>query len=313
VFLPIYNHVSQWAGFESRIKQTGTDLNIFGQKFVIIGSDLVEAVNAMPILQRIKKVSGTSFEVSYKLDDEDNAIKMALPELLDELKKETDKRLGTTKNLADDLTQYSADMDNNIVPAVSTMDTNLQNLNLNAEKTKLLQEKQELQKEIETQDKLYTKYCGLAFTGAAGAVLGPLVIVSWAITGGIYGAKAEKARKERNKAKADLQNVINKLASEETFVKKVGALKANTSNMKLIVDEAAMGLRNLEALWQAVGKYIEEAKNELDSIDNGKSLILFKAKMENATKSWGTVRDMTKELIDLFEAAQKEADREGAK
>ncbi len=83
---------------------------------------------------------------------------------------------------------------------------------LSAEQIELQNQIKALEDEKEGLEKEYSQAVGLAFTGMAGLLFsGPLGIISWSITGGIYGNKAEKIRKEKDtigEKIAELQNEL---------------------------------------------------------------------------------------------------------
>ncbi len=308
LFTKVKNHASLWSNLESNIKSLGTDLSIFGDKFVITGNTMIEVINEMPLLKLATQTIGQS-DVSVSLTEDDQEIKYALKDLLEELKSGVAKHLLSTQALIEKLENYRNTMDNSIVPDVSVMDNTIQELDLNKDLAKLISEKTELDSDIDVQDALYSKNVGLAFTGAAGLIAGPIGIVSWAITGGIFGDKAEKARKERNRLIGLRDAKIKEIAALDLFINKVSVLKGKVSDMSLIINEAAVGIRNLETMWISIEQYIDASKNELDEITDSKRLIVFKSKMAAAVESWKNVKDITVELVRLFEEAQIEANK----
>ena len=146
-----------------------------------------------------------------------------------------------------------------------------------------------------------------AFTGAAGLALGPLGIISWAITGGIFGDKAEKIRKKRNKREEDRNKITQQLETADALIRFVTSTHSSVSKQCAVLDKALAGVKNLEVMWDAVVQYVDDATDKLEKIDEGKSLLLFQGSMENAVHSWSEVKDITGELIDLFEKATKRA------
>ncbi|MDR0900202.1 MAG: alpha-xenorhabdolysin family binary toxin subunit A [Methanobrevibacter sp.] len=311
--LPVHeytnNHARKWAIFESRIKQVGTDVNIFAKDFVIVATDLIEVISEMPIMERIRTTIGkSSIEIDFKFDEDDTEIKYALIEMLDDLKKSTDRHSSRVGELAKDLTKYSADMDTDILPFAINITDEISTLNFSDKITELTNQIVALQKEIDGLNDLYDKQVGYAFTGAAGMVFPPVGIISWAITGGIFGDKAEKTRKLKNK-KIKERNQLNKTVTElSAFSSKMLNFKSKTDEFNSKLKEAATGLRNLEALWQSISSYITDAKNNLNSINDGTRLNSFMTDLSKVKEKWVNVRDMTYELIVLFKEAQEEVD-----
>lgn len=301
----VSTHAKEWSGLRKRIKTLGVDLNIFGKNFVTTGTEIMEVIDAMPVTQRMRETVGGS-TIAIPFTDEDVEYKLVLKELLGFLKTRVTVHLTATTSLCQTLSLYSTTMDNVIVPRVSVLANALHAKNLTKVEADLLNDKEEKQKEIDLQDKIYSKMTGLAFTGAAGMAIPIIGVITWAITGGIFGKKAEDARKARNKAKDELAEIEKKINLNDAAMKSVTSMTKNIDNAKIIVNEAIVGVRNLETLWLSVAKYIEDAKTGLDSITDSTRLTTFNLAMKSSVSSWTEVKDMTGELVRLFEQVEKE-------
>ena len=64
-------------------------------------------------------------------------------------------------------------------------------------------------------------------------------------------------------------------------------------------------------MWDAVVQCVDDASGKLSGIDESKSLLLFQNSMKGAVNSWSEVRDITGELVQLFEDASKRAKEMG--
>lgn len=309
----INSHCRQWSDLEASIKKQGTSLKIFGQEFVSTGSDILDVIKQMPIMERVKqsltKYSEQGKEFSFSSDDVE--IRGGLVELLSTIKSAAETHHAEAHKLAERLAGYREEMENQIVPSVNQMNDTLVRLSDSDDTKKLVERKAALDVEIENLSKAYSKLVGYAFTGAAGLVLGPVGIISWAITGGVFGDKAEGIRKKRNDREDERNRIIKDLDTQNHLMEFIANTHSSVSKQCAVLDKALVGVKNLEVMWDSVVQYVDDATNKLSRIDESKSLLLFQNNMEGAVNSWKEVRDITGELIQLFESAAKRAKEMG--
>jgi hypothetical protein len=301
VYLIIRKHCEGWSDLEASIKTIGTNLNIFGRDFVIIGDNLAAIINAMPVFQKIKQKVGT-----YKLEAEDMEYKESLSDLLADLRTKVEKHGAVTKDLVAKISAYREEMDNKVYPESLKLAGAIEQCDLTKNADQLLKEKKEYEDEAKRQGEIYKKMVGYAFTGAAGMVLPPLGVISWAITGGIFGDKAEKARKARDQAQKNAEEKGKEIAKNNVAIININSMKNKATNMKQTIADAVVGLQNLDTLWKNLAIYISNSQDELKDISDSDTLLVFSTKMASATDSWRQVKDNTAELLKIFEEAQRE-------
>lgn len=164
-----------------------------------------------------------------------------------------------------------------------------------------------MEHDIDQAQQTYNKLVGYAFTGTTGLVLGPLGIISWAITGGIYGKKAEEVRKHLNELKNKRENIAKKIASLSLMDKHVQTMKSHVLNIATSIENAQVGITHLMLLWDTIEADMENAQEQLKQMDGSKKLILFKVNIASSIDdSWKDVNDITAELIKTFNETLKE-------
>lgn len=264
----------------------------------------------MPVYQQaIQTVS----EASIPFAENDNKVKPTLSAMLEEIKRNVNEQEKNVEDIIEKLRTFSATLNNDITPAVTELDKNVSAINLSAENEKLEKEKGQVESDIKLTQQTYNKMVGYAFTGTTGLVFGPLGVISWAITGGIYGSKAEKARKELNRLKEQRDNLIAQIAANNKMEGKVTNMKNKTLDLQMTIENAMTGVRHLKTLWEAVGLYIDSSQNELNNMNDSQSLIVFKMNFTSCIKSWSAVGDITGELVQLFDETLKEIKAEKQK
>lgn len=306
----IQEHCKKWSNLEYEIKTQGTALNIFGADFVDTSNSILEVIQAMPVYELVTTTLEAYAEkdaASYEFTIEDQKMQGGILELLAAVKEHAGKCQANAHDLAEKLAQYRAEMENEILPAVGRKDDAMTKRSKSDARAELIKKKEELDAEIKTLDKEYSKMVGYAFTGTAGLILGPLGIISWAVTGGVFGDKAEKVRKNRNERIAERQSILDRLSAEEHLLAFVAQTHERVASQALMLEDALTGVKNLEVMWDAVTQYLDNASREVEEMDNGASLLLFQRHMQAASSSWGEVRDITGELLTLFEQAQQRA------
>lgn len=306
----IKTHCSLWTGLRNEIILLGVSLNIFSKKFIGAGSDISEVIRNMPVVQRaLTTVGGYSETFPWVKDDKE--LQLSAISLIDDLKHQVKLQQDRTHALVVRLEGFRATMENDVVPGVSRMNAALLDLEQSDERAQMLNKVQELSKEIESLDKQYNQLVGFAFTGAAGMLLFPVGILTWAITGGIFGDKAEKVRKKRSERQKEKDALAKELEAEEHLAVFVVRTHDEVMKQSLIIDEALVGVKNLEVMWGAVARYIDDSAEELAAITEAQKLILFTRHLDAAVDSWREVQDITGELNFLFNRAEEKARKMG--
>lgn len=304
VFIEIKNHCTTWAPIQEQILKQGTDLEIFAQDFCTNCNNIVEIIKEMPISQKIKETVKDNNNITFS--PEDNEIKQTLQTYLSDIKEEVKRHQDYTENLHILLKEFYNTLFNKIIPDIKLLDYNVAKINLTDQRKNLEEDKSQVEKDIDLTQKTYNKLVGYAFTGTTGLVLGPLGIISWAITGGIYGSKAEKARKELNNLKAKRDQIIAEIAANNKMESKVATMKNKTLDLDIAVQNALIGVEHLNTIWNAVLLHIDNSKNKLDEINDSQKLIFFQTSIINSVKSWSTIENITHNLVQLFDETLKE-------
>lgn len=294
-YKPFHEHASLWNELETDIISQGNSVQTYGNSFVSHAQFVLNIVKQMKLFSTVEEVKLTH--------PEDQKIQSKLADILDRWQKETMIYQASTTRLLNKLTSFQNTLVNVLQPSANNMYVLLSDVDLAEEAKQLKQEIDTLQAQINAKQKEYDMDCGLANTGAAGIVLGPLVIVTWAVTGGIYGAKAEKVRKERNQLQSTLDG---KKALYDNLNKVSGNVHRATdgiADLKIAITNAITGLKTLNAVWDLLSQYISSAKDSLIHVNEKTELFDFIYEIENAQSSWKEVPSIAAGLLDLFKQA----------
>lgn len=300
VFHAIKDHCKRWQYIQQDILKQGKELNIFAKNFCIKGEKIVDIIESMPIYQQaVQTVEDTTITF-------DQSIKKGLMSILNSIRADVNRQKRNVLSLSRDIQRFAEILNSQINPYVSQLEGAVSTINLTEERSELEKQKSQLEHDIDQAQQTYNKLVGYAFTGTAGLVLGPLGIISWAITGGIYGKKAEEVRKHLNELKNKRESIAQEIASLSLMDKHVQTMKSHVLNIATSIENAQVGITHLMLLWDTTEADIENAQEQLEQIDGSKELILFKVNIASSIDSWKDVDDITDKLIKTFDETLKE-------
>ncbi|MDR0944496.1 MAG: alpha-xenorhabdolysin family binary toxin subunit A [Ruminococcus sp.] len=297
-YQPFNTHASLWNDLEngsSGIIAQSNDLGKYGSMFNTRVNLIVNMLSNLDVT-KIDNVEVPSEKDKSKMDK--------LADALLDFQEKTNGYSANAQALRDRLLGFQTTLGNTLQPAAEVMKSKMDALDIAAETKALKAEIDDLNRQIKSKTDEYNKDVGLAFTGAAGFVLGPLGIISWAVTGGVYGDRAEKVRKERNKlqdqcdAKTKLYNNLNKVSGA------VEAATSNLHNLGLAISNAVTGLNMLVAVWNSISTDIGNAAASLGQLNSKSEVFDFIFGLADAANAWGDVPDVTTQLLAMFKEAR---------
>lgn len=309
LYQKVTSHANRWTPVESLVKEQAASLKVASNDIVTIGDQIIKVINQMDIVEQLKTIKDSTVTIPIS-SDKDTKIQQALPEVIEKLKqsciKQQEKTLEVLKAVRDYKTEISGGTLSNgktvmgLEPALADKKERAKKANLDGKIKELQDSIDALQDQIDQLKKDYDKYVGLAFTGAAGGIIG------LAITGGIFGDKAEKARKERNskirekddkskdlKRKQQVQGILNQFSTQFTDI-----------GMRLL--DAEQSLEHLDFLWTDIIVRINKSVENWMKVKDSDMLLSFVTDLEIIVKPWREVGDMSTELVRVFDKAYEE-------
>lgn len=302
-YTPFNTHAKKWNELETSIITQGNNLTLYGKNFISHSNFVIEK-----ILKRMDLFS-TKVEDAVLETEGDEKKLVDVGKLLDRWQKETEEYYSSTSELLLKLNKFDDELENELNPSINKMISLMENLDLNKEAKKLRTDIESLNLSIEAKQKEYDKNCGLACTGAAGLIAGPLVFITWAVTGGVYGARAEKIRKEKNELEKNLKEKQRRLNELNSVADNIYRAGSGIEELRVGIRNAITGLKALNTVWDLITKYIDNAKKSLMSIEKQNELFEFIFELENAKSSWESIPAITEELLKLFKEANEEVNR----
>ena len=307
LFVAIRENAKQWSSIESGVKQQSLDLDNFAARITSVGGRVIDYINRMDIIQQVLQTVGeTSLEnsgVEIPFSDTDRQVANALSNLIKILKADVEKEQAKTAILKEKITAFKLEIVQDLEPAVQRKWTLVRDNKVANEIEDLRSQIQQLDERIDQLRKDYDKYVGLAFTGAAGGIIG------LSITGGIFGDKAEKARKEKNRLLEQKRQLEQQLNDRQMIFKAMSSLNNRFKDLHIRLIDAEKGVEHLEFVWSSLHTHITNSLDKFSAINDGLSLLEFVTEFEQVINPWKHVKDSSFELIQTFNAALEEYKR----
>ncbi|HDL7822654.1 TPA: pore-forming cytotoxin subunit YaxA [Yersinia enterocolitica] len=313
LFDEIHNHALNWNDVEQAVLQQSLDLDMAAKKIIDTGNEIINLINQMPITLRVKTLLGDITDKQLEnitYESADHEVASALKDILDDMKGDINRHQTTTENVRKKVSDYRITLTggelssgakvNGLEPQVKTKYDLMEKSNMRKSIKELDEKIKEKRQRIEQLKKDYDKFVGLSFTGAIGG------IIAMAITGGIFGAKAENARKEKNTLISEVTELENKVSSQRALQTALEALSLSFSDIGIRMVDAESALNHLDFMWLSVLNQITESQIQFAMINNALRLTSFVNKFQQVITPWQSVGDSARQLVDIFDEAIKE-------
>lgn len=296
-------HALSWGLIENSIKNVTFTIDRFAARFYKNGNGIIESVEQMSIAQRLKiKVSDLSVAFindleSSALDEQDLNIRTELSGFLKSIADDVEKHRQDASTLSNAIEAFADRLSQTLIPDVNQKFKRANQSGLATQITDLERYIDDLTQQITEKTAEYKKNVALAFVGAPGAGIGLL------ITGGIFGKKAEDARKAKNRLIKEKTGAIEKLKISRPLLNTVSNLAIHFEDMQFRMHDAHRSAVNLRDIWMMLSEYIQAAASELETIEDNQSLLTFALKFSNVVQPWNDINGFTNKLLGVFNSA----------
>lgn len=315
LFERVHDHASQWSSLENMLKKQSIDLDIAAREIATTGSAIIDTINKMPIMERLETLgqfSEKSIEnLSYS--DVDGTIARDVGKILagmkEDVKRYRDRTASVKQRISDfktELTGGSLSSGVNVPglePAIKSKRDLLRRAGLDSEIKSLREKIDRTEDRIEELKRDYDKYVGLCFTGAA------VGIVPFLVTGGIFGAKAEEARKARNALLEEVERFRQQMGQKNNLQQAIEDLAHLFIDVGFRMLDAESALGNLEAVWEQFLSEIEASERHFAMINEADSLLVFTSDFTKVIQPWSTIEGLSLSLIEAINAGLAEYKR----
>jgi len=313
LFDHVKGHSQRWDTVQSKVIKQGINLEQASKSIVTTGDDLIAAISEWPFYKKLKSLGEVKEEVfkGIKLEDpDDKEAQVALGQFLTSLKQEIDNQKVKTDLVTQVVSDYRIELAggemsdgtkaDGLEPEVRRKSDLMDKNNLKETIKEDEENLKELDAEIKQLKKDYDKFVGLAFSGAAAGVIGI------AITGGIFGDKAEKARKKKNKKIEERKKLQAKLKGEKNLQQAIEDLANDFDDIGIRMIDAEQALGHLDYMWTQMSMLIGQSQDQWQNIDDGLKLLSFIDPFKKIINPWRDVGDLAGYLIQIIDEALEE-------
>jgi len=309
LYQQVTDHANRWTPVENLVKEQSSDLTIVSEDIVNTGGKIIEVINGMDVLAQMDTVQDTTATIPIT-SNKDQKIQTALPQVIDRLKQICLRQQEKSRNVLTAVRDYKTEISGGTLsnkttvtglePAVADKKEKAKEADLGGRITELQNSIDSLQTEIEQLIKDYDKFVGLAFTGAAGGAIG------LAITGGIFGAKAEEARKKKNDKIQERESKAAELQRDQLVQGILNKFATSFTDLGMRLLDAEQALMHLDFLWTDIVARIDQSVDKWNLVKNSDMLLTFVTDLKAIVNPWREVGDMSTKLVKVFDQAYEE-------
>lgn len=296
-------HALSWAPIEAQIKDIGYGLDRFATTFYREGQGIISVIEKMDAVTRIKTtVDKLTREMIGEvlptpLNETDRDTTAILSTYLSTLAEGIERQRMAATSLRDQLTVFVTTIRTQLIPDVSQKLDLVKKNDLERQIKELTTDIDSLSKEIGQKNKEYTQ----AKNNIAWGVMGGPVGV--AITGGIFGSKAEQIRKEKNRLIREKNSKVNEVNTKQPISAAVRRLELQFEDMHIRLEDARQSASHLEDLWSMLANFVKGSAENLEQITDSQRLLAFTLQFRSVILPWELLGGYTSRLLEIFESA----------
>jgi len=305
-----HQHAASWSSIEQNIKLTGIDIDLFARKFTQQGADIVSYIEKMDLFDQLEHtVSELTLEIiqgisSAPLSAAEQKVCFALSEFLKTIAAQIDAYQQSAESLTGQISTFTQTLSVHLIPSIRHKAALAERSDLDQQIKNLEEDIARLTQDIEQKNDEYKSTTKNVAWGIFG---GPIGV---AITGGIYGSKAENIRKERNRMIHEKEAKLNQLAEKRPLAAAVRRLELLLEDMDVRMLDAYRSATNLQDLWAMISAYIKNSATELAGIKDNQALLTFALQFQSVVTPWEEIKDITHSLLAIFDSALTEFARQ---
>lgn len=306
----INSHGKSWSGIEDGIKRTGFNIDLFAAQFSVQGQQIIDRIEKMDFARQldltvadliIEEVRNTP---PVPLEKNDQRVCSTLAEFLKKTASQIKNHQHAAETLEQHIDTFSSVLSVTLIPGINDKVKLAARSDLDQQIKELEKDIEQLTTDIEQKNKEYKTALNTIAWGGFG---GPIGV---AITGGIFGAKAEKIRKEKNRMVASKAQKVQLLKEKVPLTGAVRSLQLMFDDMYIRMLDAHKGATHLKDLWLLLATYIERSAHELAAIKDDQALLIFAMQFQGVVMPWLEIKGKTTELLKIFDSALDQFKRE---
>ncbi|TDF81694.1 alpha-xenorhabdolysin family binary toxin subunit A [Pseudomonas sp. H9] len=291
-------HGSKWKDLADNSKRLGFELAANANGINTTGSEIIEILEKTKALGKKNEAWETiTFDHPVVLNATDKGSVLDLVDYMTVLREDVDRFAKRVNEVGEETEKFRSEATTVLIPAVLSKSRAIKDLNTGEQIKEMREDLAEIDKRIKQLEAEYDQYVKAALSGLAAGPLGAV------ITGSIYGSKAEKVRKERNKLQKERGALSQKLKAAvklEGLVEELGTQMGQTETRLRDVVTAAS---HLHSAWLKIGTYIDASIEQLKRIENNQQLYKFAIFFKRFIGQWKEIEKFAQHMNRVFDDA----------
>lgn len=292
----LQSHGRNWTTLSDVSKKLGFELASSANNINSSGNDVLEILEQSKALgKRKEEWESIHFNKPIALVADDKRRVMNLVDYMEVLREDVDifaRRVGDVRTETE---RFRDEAREQLIPLVIEKAEAVGRRQASGEVDKLRGDLASLDKDIKRLEGEYDQYLKAALSGLAA---GPLALV---ITGSIYGAKAEKVRKERNKRQQERSQVSQKLKAAIRLEGLMEELKTRMGQLDARLRDVVTASSHLQSAWQLIGVYIDASIEHLERIETNQQLFKFAIFFKRFIDQWKDIEKFAQHMNRVFD------------
>ena len=297
LFADLRSHARSWAPLSDNSKRLASQLAATAGAIRIAGEVIIELTAEVLKLDRESQWQELALRDPLPLGASDRDSVSTLLEYMQFLNEDVRAYAVQVAAVKEETESFRDIARFKLIPAVKTKGQAVERKQNDGEVERLRGLLAQLDAEIEVLSKEYDQYVKMALSGLAG---GPIVAL---ITGGIYGSKAEKVRKERQTRQAERRSFSEQLTLRVNLEGRMETLSTAISELDTRLQDVVTSASHLQTAWGIVGAYIDTSISRLERIDDTQRLAHFGLHFKQFFKQWAAIEKTSLHLTRIFDEA----------
>ncbi|MDF9620744.1 alpha-xenorhabdolysin family binary toxin subunit A [Pseudomonas entomophila] len=297
LFTDLRGHAATWTRLSDTSKALSSQLASTANLINTTGNRIVKACENLSFLEEEEAWENLEFDDPIILGDKDKRVVRRLSTYMAIIKEDVAQYASRVADVKKSSEVFRNTITTRLLPTVGNKDRALKRKQQDGLVERLRGEIKEYDTEIAALKKEYDKYLTAGLSGLAGGLIGA------AVGGTIYGIKAEKVRKERQRLERLRKQAVAQLKARENLEGRIKELVQFVDDLDARLRDVGTSAAHLQSAWASVGVYIDTSIKVLAEITDGQELWIFITHFMRFLGQWESIETTSLQLNRVFDDA----------
>ncbi|BBH47781.1 alpha-xenorhabdolysin family binary toxin subunit A [Pseudomonas sp. KU43P] len=298
LFQLLRTHAGQWSTLSDNSKKLSSELASTAVSIDASGQVITEECKRIRALgNAVETWDKVALGTPVALSNDDKRTVTQLVEYMEVLREDVVRYASRVESVKSQTSEWRNEIKFKLIPEVAKKNNAVERELESGEAQQLRKDLADLDEEIAALRKEYDNYIKGVMGSAAAGPLGLL------IGGAIYGAKAEKARKERKKREGERKAVARQLEARVKMEGSLRQLDQFVDDLDFRLASVLIAAAHLQTAWDTVDSYIVASIDKLGKLTDNKSLARFMIYFRQFLGQWSSIEKTSRQLTRIFDEA----------